>query len=60
VQHDIDTLRRVVPTAAAIAIATMNSPALAEQPPKKEIPASARDVTGQPGPPDASGPATGA
>jgi len=59
VQHEINTLRRVVPTAAAIAIATVNSPA-AGQLQKKEGPAIHKDVTGQTQHPGASGAAPGA
>ncbi|HEY8994091.1 MAG TPA: acyl-CoA desaturase [Lacunisphaera sp.] len=46
VQHEINTLRKVVPTAAAIAIATVNSPDVATQL-KKEGPAIHKDVTEQ-------------
>jgi len=60
VQHEINTLRRVVPTAAAIAIATVNSPTVADQLQKKEGPAIHKDVTGQAQHPGASGPAPGA
>jgi stearoyl-CoA desaturase (delta-9 desaturase) len=47
VQDEINTLRKVVPTAAAIAIATVNSPAVAEQLQKKDGPAVHKDVTEQ-------------
>ncbi len=61
VQNEINTLRRVVPTAAAIAIATVNSPAVADQMLKKEGPAMHKDLTGQTHPPaGASGPGSGA
>jgi len=56
VQHEINTLRRVVPTAAAIAIATVNSSEIATQMQKKEGPALHRNVTEQathPAPPGA-------
>ena len=46
VQHEINTLRRVVPTAAAIAIATVNSPEVAAQFKKAERPALHKDVSG--------------
>jgi stearoyl-CoA desaturase (Delta-9 desaturase) len=50
-----------VPTAAAIAIATVNSPAVADQMLKKEGPAMHKDLTGQTHPPaGASGPGSGA
>lgn len=39
VQDEINTLRKVVPTAAALAIATVNSPAIASGPPPGEKPA---------------------
>jgi stearoyl-CoA desaturase (delta-9 desaturase) len=44
VQHEINTLRRVVPTAAAIAIATVNSP-VAAQLKKSAGPAVHKDVS---------------
>jgi stearoyl-CoA desaturase (delta-9 desaturase) len=47
VQEEINTLRRVLPTAAAIAIATVNSPEVAAQMKKKEGPAIHKDVTEQ-------------
>jgi stearoyl-CoA desaturase (delta-9 desaturase) len=47
VQHEINTLRRVVPTAAAIAIATVNSSGVADQLQKKDGPAIHMDVTEQ-------------
>jgi stearoyl-CoA desaturase (delta-9 desaturase) len=46
VQHEINTLRRVVPTAAAIAIATVNTPGVVDQL-KKDDPAVHKDVTEQ-------------
>ena len=46
VQHEINTLRKVVPTAAAIAIATVNTPGVADQM-KKDGPAMHKDVTEQ-------------
>ncbi|AOS43904.1 Fatty acid desaturase [Lacunisphaera limnophila] len=46
VQHEINTLRKVVPTAAAIAIATVNSPEVASQL-KKDGPAIHKDVAEQ-------------
>jgi stearoyl-CoA desaturase (Delta-9 desaturase) len=45
VQDEINTLRRVVPTAAAIAIATVNSPEVAAQMQKKDGPAIHKDVS---------------
>ena len=45
VQDEINTLRRVVPTAAAIAIATVNSPEVASQIQKKDGPAVHKDVS---------------
>ncbi|MFI5336495.1 MAG: acyl-CoA desaturase [Opitutales bacterium] len=45
VQEEINTLRRVVPTAAAIALATVNSPEVAAQLKKTEGPPIHRDVT---------------
>ncbi len=47
VQHEINTLRRVVPTAAAIALATVNSPEVAAQFKKADGPAIHKDVSGQ-------------
>lgn len=47
VQHEINTLRRVVPTAAAIAIATVNSSGVADQQQRKQDPAIHKDVTEQ-------------
>jgi len=47
VQHEINTLRKVVPTAAAIAIATVNTPGVADQLKKKDGPAMHKDVTEQ-------------
>ena len=47
VQHEINTLRRVLPTAAAFAVATANSPGGAEQLKKSEDPAIHKDVTEQ-------------
>jgi stearoyl-CoA desaturase (Delta-9 desaturase) len=44
VQHEIDTLRRVVPTAAAIAIATVNSPEVTAQMKKGDGPAIHKNV----------------
>ncbi len=54
VQHEINTLRKVVPTAAAIAIATVNTPEAAAQLKKKEGPAIHKNVAEQvePGPSD--------
>ena len=46
-QGEINTLKKVVPTAAAIAIATVNTPAVAEQLQKKDGPAIHTDVTEQ-------------
>jgi len=46
VQHEINTLRKVVPTAAAIAIATVNTPGVADHL-KKDDPAIHKDVTEQ-------------
>ena len=46
VQHEINTLRKVVPTAAAIAIATVNTPGVVDQL-KKDDPAVHKDVTEQ-------------
>jgi len=46
VQQEINTLRRVVPTAAAIAIATVNSPEAAAQFKKADGPAIHKDVSG--------------
>jgi stearoyl-CoA desaturase (delta-9 desaturase) len=46
VQHEINTLRKVVPTAAAIAIATVNTPGVGDQM-KKDGPAMHKDVTEQ-------------
>ncbi len=45
VQDEINTLRKVVPTAAAIAIATVNSPEVSAQLKKAEGPAIHRDVS---------------
>ncbi len=47
VQHEINTLRKVVPTAAAIAIATVNTPEAAAQLKKKDGPAIHRTVAEQ-------------
>lgn len=47
VQEEINTLKRVVPTAAAIAIATVNSPEVTAQMKKKDGPAIHKDVTEQ-------------
>jgi stearoyl-CoA desaturase (delta-9 desaturase) len=47
VQHEINTLRKVVPTAAAIAIATVNSPDVAAQMQKKDGPAIHKNVAEQ-------------
>jgi stearoyl-CoA desaturase (delta-9 desaturase) len=47
VQHEINTLRRVVPTAAAIAIATVNSSGDAAQLQKKDGPAIHKDLSEQ-------------
>jgi stearoyl-CoA desaturase (delta-9 desaturase) len=44
VQQEINTLRRVVPTAAAIAMATVNSPVVAAQLKKAEGPATHKNV----------------
>lgn len=46
VQHEINTLRRVVPTAAAIAIATVNTPEAAALFKKTDGPAVHKDVSG--------------
>jgi stearoyl-CoA desaturase (delta-9 desaturase) len=46
VQHEINTLRRVVPTAAAIAIATVNTPEAAALFKKADGPAVHKDVSG--------------
>jgi len=46
VQHEINTLKKVVPTAAAIAIATVNTPGVVDQL-KKDGPAMHKDVTEQ-------------
>lgn len=54
VQHEINTLKKVVPTAAAIAIATVNSPDVASQMKKKDGPAIHKNVAEQPVDPDAS------
>ncbi|MBI2517949.1 MAG: acyl-CoA desaturase [Opitutae bacterium] len=45
VQEEINTLKRVLPTAAAIAIATVNSPEVAAQMKKKDGPAIHKDVS---------------
>jgi stearoyl-CoA desaturase (delta-9 desaturase) len=47
VQHEINTLKKVVPTAAAIAIATVNTPEVAAQLGKKDGPAVHKDVSEQ-------------
>jgi stearoyl-CoA desaturase (delta-9 desaturase) len=47
VQEEINTLKKVVPTAAAIALATASSSAVAEQLQKKDGPAIHKDVTEQ-------------
>ena len=47
VQHEINTLLKVVPTAAAIAIATVHSTDVAGQLQKKDGPAIHKDVTEQ-------------
>jgi stearoyl-CoA desaturase (Delta-9 desaturase) len=57
VQHEINTLKKVVPAAAAIAVATVNSAGVAEQIQKKDGPAIHKDVTEQTQHPGASGPA---
>ncbi len=60
VQDEINTLKRVVPTAAAIAIATVNSPEVAAQLKIKDDPAIHQDLTEQTQHPGtASRPATG-
>jgi hypothetical protein len=51
VQHEINTLRKVVPTAAAIAIATVNSSGVADHLQQKDDPAIHKDVTEQTEPP---------
>ena len=56
VQHEINTLRKVVPTAAAIAIATVNSTDVATQLQKKDDPAIHKNVTEQTTHPQASTP----
>ncbi len=45
VQDEINTLKRVVPTAAAIAIATVNSPEVAAQLKKHDGPPVHKDVS---------------
>jgi stearoyl-CoA desaturase (delta-9 desaturase) len=45
VQDEINTLRKVVPTAAAIAMATVNSPEVSPQLQKKDGPAIHKDVS---------------
>lgn len=47
VQHEINTLRKVVPAAAAIAIATVNTPTATEQLQKKDGPAMHKNVAEQ-------------
>ncbi len=47
VQHEINTLRKVVPTAAAIAIATVQSTEVADQLQKKDRPGLHKDVPEQ-------------
>lgn len=47
VQDEINTLKRVLPTAAAIAIATVNSPEVSAQMKKKEGPAIQKNVAEQ-------------
>jgi len=54
VQEEINTLRRVVPTAAAIAIATVNSPEVAAQLKKPDGPAMHKDVSELVQPPPAT------
>jgi stearoyl-CoA desaturase (delta-9 desaturase) len=56
VQHEINTLKKVVPAAAAIAVATVNTPAVAAHLQKKDGPAIHKDVTEQvePGASDAA------
>ena len=56
VQHEINTLRKVVPTAAAIAIATVNSSDIAAQMQSKDDPAIHKDVTEQTQHPGTTGP----
>jgi stearoyl-CoA desaturase (delta-9 desaturase) len=59
VQDEINHLKRVVPTAAAIALATVQADAVAMK--KPDSPAIHKDVSGQAeNPPPASGPAPGA
>ncbi len=61
VQEEINAFRKVVPTAAAIALATVNSPEVATQLQKKDGPAMHKDVSGQvaaPNPGNAAGPAS--
>ncbi len=53
VQHEINTLKKVVPAAAAIAVATVNSPAVAEHLQKKDGPAIHKNITEQTQPPAA-------
>ena len=48
-QHEINTLRKVVPTAAAIAIATVQSNEVNNQQQKKDGPAIHKEVTEHPG-----------
>ena len=47
VQHEITHLRKVVPTAAAIAMATVNSSGVAEQLHQKDDPLIHNNLTGQ-------------
>jgi stearoyl-CoA desaturase (delta-9 desaturase) len=58
VQDEINTLKRVVPTAAAIALATVNSPVMSGQMKKREEPVVHKDVSELviPAPPAASAP----
>ena len=44
VQHEIDLFRRAVPTAAAIALATVQSPAVADQMKKVDGPAVHKNI----------------
>jgi len=55
VQGEINTLRRVLPTAAAIAMATVNSPEVAAQLQKKEGPPIHKNLTEQGQPPAGEG-----
>ncbi|HVZ66085.1 MAG TPA: acyl-CoA desaturase [Lacunisphaera sp.] len=60
VQHEINTLKKVVPTAAAIAIATVRAPHAAEQLKKADGPEVHKDVSGLVEPAASAVAATGA